>query len=456
MAGRTIAVIGAGFSGTLLALHLLQRAAPSTRVVLIERHRQFGRGPAYAPGNSFHLLNVPAGRMSAFHNKPNDFLDWLASQTPPATAQSFVPRAQFGSYVRHLLNEQIKREPRERMTLVRGEVLALDRSSAPLRLSLDRNREVLADIAVLATGNFPPEPPGVADPRFYDSARYHADPWASEALDGLAPDDDVLLIGTGLTMVDVTISLLQQGHRGVIYALSRRGLLPRRHAAGGHGTGGHMPVLAPLPTNARSLFSHLRREARLAVADGGTWHSVIDAMRPFTQDIWQAMSLSDKAAFLRHLRPWWDVHRHRLPEAVADRIAAACQAGQLTVQAGRIQDFACQDAAVVVTWRARRSGQMQSTRVARVINCAGPNCDYERISHPLIRDLLQSGTIRPDALRLGLDVTSTCAVRGADGTISRRIYAVGPVTKAAFWEMTAVPDLRQQCEILAQHLAGLG
>jgi len=452
MAGRTIAVIGAGFSGTLLALHLLQRAAPSTRIVLIERHRQFGRGPAYAPGNSFHLLNVPAAKMSAFHSKPNDFLDWLATQAPGANAQSFVPRAQFGSYVRHLINDQMKREPRERMTLVRGEVLALDRSSAPLRLSLDRNREVLADIAVLATGNFPPEPPVVADSSFYDSARYQADPWASEGIDGLAPDDAVLLIGTGLTMVDVTLSLLEQGHRGAILALSRRGLLPQRHATG-PSTPGRM--LGALPTDVRSLFSQLRREARLAVAEGGTWHAVIDAMRPFTQDLWQAMSLSDKATFLRHVRPWWDVHRHRLPPQVADRIAAACQAGQLTIQAGRIRSFACQTSGVAVTWRARRTGQIQTTTVARVINCAGPNCDYARISHPLIRDLLHSGAVRPDALRLGLDVTNACAVRGADGTISRRIYAVGPVTKAAFWEMTAVPDLRRQCETLAQHLSTL-
>jgi uncharacterized NAD(P)/FAD-binding protein YdhS len=172
----TIAIVGAGFSGTLLALHLLRRSAPPTRLVLIERNSQFGRGLAYATGNASHILNVPAGRMSAFHDQPDDFLGWLRTSGQPADAGAFVPRQVFGAYVRALLNDEIKRSGRDRLELVRGQVLGIDRSSQPLVLTLDRDRSVQADFAVLASGNFPPETSPVANPSFYDTQFYRPDP----------------------------------------------------------------------------------------------------------------------------------------------------------------------------------------------------------------------------------------------------------------------------------------
>ena len=64
--------------------------------------------------------------------------------------------------------------------------------------------------------------------------------------------------------------------------------------------------------------------------------------------------------------------------------------------------------------------------VARVLNCAGPGADYDRIPDKLIRGLLRDGVARPDPLRLGLDVTGNCALLNKDGAISRRLFAVGP------------------------------
>ena len=344
MAGTAIAIVGAGFSGTLLSLHLLRRCPPTTRIILIERNRQFGRGQAYSAPNPSHLLNVPAGRMSAFHDQPTDFLDWLQAQ-PAETlkdvvpaAGTFVPRELFGEYVRSLLNEEIRRaEPRDRLELMRGEVLGIDRSRHPLVLTLDRDRTVEADLAVLAVGNFPPEPMPIADPSFYDTPFYRPDPWAPDALTGLKSDVPVLLVGTGLTMVDAVASLLDQGHAGPIHALSRRGLLPRRHAAAPAVPAGE-PL--PFPTGVTALTRFLRDESRRALAAGGSWHAVVDELRPFTADVWQAMPIEDKRRFLRHARPWWDVHRHRMAGPVADRIEAAIASGQLRIQAGRIRAYA--------------------------------------------------------------------------------------------------------------------
>jgi len=455
----TIAIVGAGFSGTLMALHLLRHCPEDTNVVLCERHAQFGPGAAYATGNANHLLNVPAGRMSAFHDRPQDFLEWLQSREPVTetapTANCYVPRQVFGNYIRHLLLQEIKRPSNKgRLKLVRGRVTALTEQADGLTLQLNRRRSVAADFVVIATGNFPPEAPPGAEPTVIESPHYRGDPWAPDAFSELDPDAPVLLIGTGLTMVDGVIELLDRQHRGPIHALSRRGLLPRRHA-----TNAAHPATGiqrrSLPTELNALTRLLRAESENIVAKGGTWQSVIDQIRPFTQDVWLDLSLTDQKRFLRHLRPWWDVHRHRMAPSVAERIDSARATTQLRIHVGRINTLQRNADGVRLVYRARAGGEQVTLDVARVINCAGPGCDFERIVDPLIRSLLQTGTVRPDRLRLGLDVTATCALKNRQGAVSHRLFATGPITKGAFWEMTAVPDIRRQCEFLAKHLGML-
>jgi uncharacterized NAD(P)/FAD-binding protein YdhS len=244
----------------------------------------------------------------------------------------------FGAYVRHLLNQELKRpQSQDRLELIHGDVVGLETIGCQARLQIGRGKRVDADIVVLAIGNFPPEAPPVADPAFYDSAFYRPDPWAANAFADLDADAPVLMIGTGLTMVDAVISLLGLGHRGAIHAVSRRGLLPCRH--------GGEPFVAPgqtdpFPTSLTTLTRFLRRESRRAKAGGGSWHQVVDQLRPFSQDLWSEMSMPDRARFLRHLRPWWDIHRHRLAPAVAARIDGATASGQLRIDAGASGRFA--------------------------------------------------------------------------------------------------------------------
>ena len=167
------------------------------------------------------------------------------------------------------------------------------------------------------------------------------------------------------------------------------------------------------------------------------------------------MSLPDRRRFLRHLRPWWDVHRHRMAGAVADRVDAAKASGQLRgfrLAGSRLCNSGMAWSMYCIVPRGRDS--LDTIRVARVVNCSGPGADY-RDPEPLIRSLLGQGIVRPDPLKLGLDVTAHCALLDPNGAISRRLFAVGPVTKGAFWEMTAVPDIRRQTELVAEYLAGL-
>ena len=301
----------------MLALHAVRRAPAGTTVLLIERSHRFGNGLAYGSGNPHHLLNVPAGRMSAFDDRPTDFLQWLHGHPPwqDCAGQDFVPRHAFGAYVRDLLKAELRRrDGASRLVLVRGDVQCMQPHGSEIHIHLDRDRRFSAELAVLATGNPPPKAPPVDDPRLYDSAFFRPDPWQPDALDGLDPAGPVLLIGTGLTAVDTVISLLDRGHTGPITAISRRGLLPRRH-------GPAAPVdLGPsLPTGVVALLRFVRGTARQAMAHGGSWQGSVDALRPFSQDLWQTMTLRERAAFLRHLRPWWDVHRHRMAPAVAER-----------------------------------------------------------------------------------------------------------------------------------------
>jgi uncharacterized NAD(P)/FAD-binding protein YdhS len=457
MIQQCIAVIGAGCSGTLLALHLLRVCPSTTRIILIERQSHLGRGLAYSTENPNHLLNVRAARMSAFEDRPSDFLAWLCRQAehtgvPTPTGASFASRQLFGSYMGHLLDEALQGS-NDRLRLKRANVSKVTSSCAGVKLSLDSGCTIHADVAVLALGNFPPEPPKIDDPSFYDGPFYRPDPWQAEALADLHPEEPLLLIGTGLTMVDVTVSLLDAGHRGPIHAISRRGLLPHRHTeASSH----RAPPTISISTSPLALLRLLRHAARAHATHGGQWQDIIDQMRPYTQDVWQTMSPEDRKRFLRHLRPWWDIHRHRMAGPVADRIDAVRANGQLQVVAGRISRFVTQGSGAEVFYAPRNGKKtLASIQARRVINCTGPAGDLNRINDPLVISLLRDGIVRPDPLKLSLDVTALGALRDSDGLVSSNLFAVGPMTKSAFWEMTAVPDIRRHCEVLATYIGQL-
>jgi len=441
--GARVAIIGAGFSGSLLAVQLLRRFLPGGRVYLIEKNANFGRGLAYSTGNPNHVLNVRAGRMSAFADEPNHFADWLrrhADQKGSAEAvwsgsDQFVPRRLYGAYIQDLLGNEIWQAGNGRnLYLVPDEAVALWQRPDGLSLQVRSGRTYEVDVAVLAVGNFPHD----------DTAAHHyANPWSPQALAGLEAEAPVLLIGTGLTMIDTVISLLDQGHSGPIHAVSRRGLLPRRH--------GEAPPQPPLPlaeidcSSIAAMLQAVRQAVRRAAGDENAWRSVIDALRPYTQEIWQSLSTAEKRRFLRHLRPWWDVHRHRMAPAVADIIDDAIRRRQLKLQAARVQAMAPDRQGVAVTLKKRGSDRLENLRVARVIDCSGPQCDYASIDSPLVHDLLSQGMARPDPLKLGLDVTADSAVINRWGVPSQQIYALGPVTRGLFWEITSVPDIREQC-----------
>jgi uncharacterized NAD(P)/FAD-binding protein YdhS len=453
----TIAVIGAGFSGTLLSLSLQAAAPAGTRIRLIEGAGRFAVGPAYATTNPNHLLNAPAGRMSAFPDQPLDFVHWLQSQPKSHAGEvepdesTFASRGRYGAYLQQLLERGLRMQRRCRLELVDDQVTGIEESADRVTLLMASGAVVLADLAVLAVG-LPRSAPFHPEIAVLEAAGlWRRDPWAPAGYATLASVAPVLLVGSGLTMIDTVISLLDAGHVGPVHAISRHGLLPHRHAS--------QPlvpaVLPPLPRGLLPLVRCIRNEA-VQAAD---WRAVIDALRPNIPGLWRDLCEREQHQFMRHLRAWWDVHRHRMAPQIADRIEAAQASGQLRVCAGRIMGLVIDNGLANVTIRHRARRDQQTFVAARVIDCTGHGCDISRNTTPFLRQIFRSGLARPDRISLGLDVTAEGSLINATGTASARLFAVGALTRGGAWELTAVPELRRQCvdtaRVLGSRLAGL-
>ena len=435
-----VAIVGAGFSGTLLAVNLLRCDGP--RATLIERAPVAGQGVAYGTVHRDHVLNVRAANMSAFPDDPDHFLRWLASEGMAATAASFVPRAVYGAYLRGLLEAARAAAPGW-LTVVRGEAVDVATGDGAQVLLAD-GRAVAADSAVLAVGNLPPHLPrgleGAAA-----SPCYRGNPWDPATTEDLEDEDAILLLGTGLTMVDVALALEARGFGGRIVAVSRRGLVPHRHAASPAND-------APIAERPRGGLATLLRDGR-ARAGAIDWRNAVDELRPFTQAMWGQADGRARTRFLRHLRPWWDVHRHRLAPVVADRIAGMIADGRLTVMAAKPVAAAAVDGGLAVSIRPRGTDAVERIVVRRLVNCTGPQGDLSRTDEPLLATLTARGAIRPDAEHLGIDVDGVARAVAADGTVDDRLHAIGPMTRGAFWEIVAVPDIRRQAWDLARRLS---
>lgn len=431
---KRVAIVGGGFSGAMLAARLAERGIASA---LIERTGTFGLGVAYSTPFDGHLLNVRANRMSAVDSAPNDFVDWLATHHPDrADPEGFAPRRLYGRYVQERLASVEAAHPGV-IDRVTGEAAAVEGAS----VRLANGQIIEADAVVLTTGN---PAPRTADPSRHGApGRVIGDPWAAGALERIGPDDDIVIVGAGLTMIDMVLWLQARGWRGRAIALSRRGLKPRAHLA--------QPDVALPPTDDLKQAPASRRlaEARRLSRDFG-WRGVMDGLRPITADLWAAADTATRARFVRHLRPWWDVHRHRIADGVAAAITALEDEDRLVIVAGRVRSIDETATGVSIAWR-RRGGEDQPPLTGRwLLDCTGPGHDPAK--NPLTGPLIASGRARIDPLRLGLDLDAQGRVLAADGAPDDRLFVLGPPARAAFWEAIAVPDIRKRLEDVAAAL----
>jgi uncharacterized NAD(P)/FAD-binding protein YdhS len=453
---RTIAIIGAGFSGTAVAVNLLQQpSAEPVRVMLLDR-APAGRGVAYADRDFPYLLNVPAGRMSADATDPLEFLAFARARLPDATAEDFLPRSLYGEYLQARLQAAENAvAPGVQLERVTGTAISLQCHNNGQRhgIQLADGRSLAADDVVLALGNPPSEAlPGSQD--LLGSSLYVADPWSTRVQ--FRAGERVLVVGTGLTMADIVIAGASAARRELqVYAISRHGLVPPSQAVLKHGSAKveARRLLEAASFSTRTLFRAVRELVNEMVDQGGDWREVINHLRNLAPQLWQRMPARERQRFLRHLRPYWDIHRHRLPQQTLAELEKLRHERKLSIHAGRIIRLERADRRVRVTWCPRGTRAQAALLVDRVINCTGPNYDPRRSRDPLTVSLLAQGLVVPDSLGQGVRTSAFGALLDAQGRCIRGLYYVGPMLRCDHWESTAVPELREHAAQLAHHLS---
>ncbi|HTU69804.1 MAG TPA: FAD/NAD(P)-binding protein [Candidatus Baltobacteraceae bacterium] len=440
----TAIIAGGGASGLLTATRLVHKSA-SARVIIVEPRASIGRGMAYSTPCLAHVLNVPAGRMSAFDERPDHFVEFLrASHGDAYGAASYVPRRFYGDYL-----EAIAQASSDfagvRWGVERSSVLAASVDSSGVRAICEEGRVLRGDVLIVATGNANPAPWTRANADVVAGDRFFASAWEEGALNCADREERVLLLGTGLTAVDAVIALRSNGHRGTIWMISRRGLLPHEHRI----------FDAPRDSKPEAVTTRDLLGAFRSVAGGRPhrWRAAVDGLRPRTNALWQALSVHEQRRFMRHVIPYWNAHRHRMAPDVAKAIAEEIAAGTLRMLAGRTGRFIATDRGLRVAITVRGSEQTLELEIGRAINCSGPAHDFRLLENPLIGNLLEQGIMHPLQSSIGIDVAPSGALRDASGAESTRVYAIGPVRFGTLIETTAMPEIRAQAKDLAALLA---
>jgi uncharacterized NAD(P)/FAD-binding protein YdhS len=389
---------------------------------------------------------------------PRDFLEYANAQGIHASESDYLPRQVYGEYLRAKFDAvRAAAPPHVSCTQQRATVLQLRRAAdGRWELWLDDGSALRADDVVLAVGNAPP----ACLPELEEISRtdrYFRDPWSIGAPDQSRGEiESVLLVGSGLTMIDAALRLAAIRPRvRHIRVLSRHGWLPLQQAS--ESRPARKPdVRAALESargSTRKLAQAFGELVRGVHAAGGDWREVFALARNQLPSLWQSLDHAERARFLRHARALWDVHRHRVPAGPLGAVQGLARLGVLEIHAGRLESVSLADASVEVQWRPRGASKSRAWLVDRVVNCTGPEGRAANLADPLVRSLLSNGLIRSDALALGIDVSEDGRVISREGAPVDRLYYIGPWLRARDWEATAVPELREHALRLARRLS---
>ncbi|PWK85831.1 FAD/NAD(P)-binding protein [Fulvimonas soli] len=452
---RRVAIIGGGAAAAALLSELAERAPPGAALHLdwYTGGGRPGRGVAYGTDSPRHLLNVRAASMGMFTGKPQGFLDYARRLDPSLAGTDFLPRRLYGDY----LESEVARAlalARARGVDVRVVPFAADAlvPEADGVTVVRGEEQARADAAVLALGALPAQPLAGVDADALAGGRYVTDPWALLAQPSTVPaPEQAVVIGLGLTAVDVLLELAARWPATHFVALSRHGRLPESHlpaaSAPADDGGALVDALREAPQLRRWL--RLLREAAAASAD---WRTVIDSLRPHTQGLWAELPAEERARFLRHARWAWERARHRMPPQVAEEITALERAGRLERRRGRVQAVRAAGAdRLRVTLAPARGRPAQTLEGGLVVQTVGLDTDLRRTAHPLLRQLVVNGHALPDPLGLGVQAEPDGRLRH-DGEAWPRLFAIGSLLRGTLWESTAMPEIRQQARSLAERL----
>jgi uncharacterized NAD(P)/FAD-binding protein YdhS len=444
-----LVICGGGAGAILILRALAHRTRRAINVTVIEPRADLGLGVAYSTTCPLHLLNTRACNMSVTQDA-DDFVRWLRVERPRRVLNwnrdDFAPRRHYGDYLQAQL-AAIHASPHIRLSWLRSTADSVIPRDDGWDVVPAHGEAVHADAVILATGNEPPRPLAAHLSRPVRRLVIE-NPWDSKLIAEIPSDAAVLLAGTSLTAVDAAVELLQRGHRGPIFAVSRRGLLPRSHGPIAPAPEGFIHAL---PSSLRGVIRHVRA---LSANDprGEKWRRAFTELRGIAPALWRGWSNTERRRFLRHVRPFWDAHRHRLAPRVYAKISRAISAGQLTMLRGRIEGIEHQSPRDALRVTVRQPRAQRSLEVARIINCTGPEADPARAANPLLQGLVGDSIAQPDPLGLGLVVDSASRVVSGAGSAHRTLHALGSLTRGSRWEVTSIPEVREQANVIVREL----
>ena len=454
-----IAVIGGGLSGTAFAIHLLRDHGDTPfDLQIIEPRSMLGAGLAYGTEDPAHRTNVAASLMSLFAEDPARFDTWVKASghlqaDPDATLDDgriYARRNIFARYVASEFDMAVTAAARAVARHIVDQAVHAARLDAGFCLTLGSGKILTADVIVLATGHAAPALPAYLSRLSDPAGRIIRDPWLSGALDRVAADDPVLIVGTGLSMCDMVAGLHRRGHRAPITALSRRGLLPRPRTT--------LPVdafgeFSQAPeTRAIALLRRVRASVRRAADDGRPWEDVVAALRQQARTVWGTLPTVERRRLLRHLRPFWDVHRYQSAPQVDALLAQQRREGRLTIVTGALVSASSDARGVTVHLTTRRRDGQGVHHAAWLINCSGP-AKGAAMANPVTADLAAAGLVREDPCALGLDVDPEGCAVGVDGQSHPKIIVLGPLARGQYGELMGLPQISAQPREVAAFLA---
>ena len=437
-----IAIVGGGYSGAATAIQLARTAADDLEIAIVEPRAELGRGMAYSTRDPDHRLNAPLDNHLLDPASPAEAREWcerrgVLQRDPEALASNgaiYMRRSDFGAYVGERVDAASDggKRIRHHRALATGLVLKPD----GIEVRTSDGGAIEADAVVVATGNgLPTWPAALAAlhahpamlPDAFDAARLRA----------LPPSAAILLVGCGLTALDVISTLSRNGHAGPMTAISRHGVRPRLPRAQLVERGvdrilariaGSMPPYAEPVRSARGLSRALRQRIDEARANGIDWQVPFDELRDSTWRIWPRLPLAEKRRFLRHLRTWYEAHRFRAPPQNDAIALAAERGGRLAFRTGRIREARADGGGGIDVRWTEDGGRTIEGRFGAVVNCTGLDPAGGAASNPFLQDLLAQGLLRPDPTGLGFEVDAQCRPVARDGSPVPRLRVVGPPT----------------------------
>jgi uncharacterized NAD(P)/FAD-binding protein YdhS len=451
-----IAIIGGGFCGILTAIHLLQDPEQHLHIHIFNSGKPIGCGVAYDPHTPGLLLNVPNGNMSAFPDKPRHFLQWLMEKEgiteseADKLAAGFSPRSVYGQYLSQLWRDELDKQGYNKRIFVYNDLVTdIVENDRRVLICTAKYPRVMADIAIIATGNDQPAFPSGLHPSLKTHQAYFGDPWKRDCLQNLQSGGDVLVIGNGLTMVDTVLGLAANGCSGVIHSVSPHGyrLKPWKDAREPYCTEAD---ILDNTSHLADLVSVINKHRKLADKFGQSIYPVIDSLRPKIQSLWLSFSMDEKQQFLKKLSAFWDRVRHRLPTVMHQLIEDMRSANKVVTHKGAI--ISAVPAADGFEVTIAGDDRYVRLRVQRIINCTGPEANITRSGNQLLQNLLKKGVICPGPFNLGINTDPDGCVISADGRRKPNLYVAGGNLKGILWESTAVPELRHQAKKIALYI----